>query len=426
MSSALNFSQLANHVNVLGKLDATTGLYNWPLDTLGQKIVPAGTIVIWSGAATAIPAGWVLCDGQNGTPDLRQRFVYGSGGTVAVGSIGGSASVTLTDSTLPAHVHNLSGSIATSGSHTHTVNDPGHAHSISLIPTVETYGDGQIDSSVFSGGGERNYTTRDTNSKTTGITVSGGDHSHTFSGSVGSAGQGNPLDILPPYYALCYIMKLPYSGAGSISGSSGGSPSSFSSSDFVLSSETATNGVQLRLTAADSSFDQVKLTAGTGITITRTSATEINISASLIPSGMIMIWSGTINDIPTGWELCDGANNRPDLRDKFVIGAGPKFTVGATGGDANASVISHTHSFTATTATGGTHNHDQRWGQASGDSGNYSGNNLQNFTNYAQTGVTADAGSHTHTVSGTTASTGFSGENANLPPYFALCYIIKT
>ena len=139
MSSALNFSQLANHVNVLGKLDATTGIYNWPLDTLGQKIVPAGTIVIWSGAATAIPAGWVLCDGQNGTPDLRQRFVYGSGGTVAVGSIGGSASVTLTDSTLPAHVHNLSGSIATSGSHTHTVNDPGHAHSISLIPTVETY-----------------------------------------------------------------------------------------------------------------------------------------------------------------------------------------------------------------------------------------------------------------------------------------------
>lgn len=426
MSSALNFSQLANHVNVLGKLDATSGLYNWPLDTLGQKIVPAGTIVIWSGAASAIPAGWVLCDGQNGTPDLRQRFVYGSGGTVAVGSVGGLASVTLTESTLPAHTHSLSGSIATSGAHSHTVSDPGHSHVITDVPDIRSVYDGLIDGSYKAGSNDRNYVTRNTNSASTGITVSGGDHTHLFNGSVGSVGQGDPVDILPPYYALCYIMKLAYSGAGSISGSSGGSPSSFSSSDFVLSSETATNGVQLRLTAADSSFDQVKLTAGTGITITRTSATEINISASLIPSGMIMIWSGTIVDIPTGWELCDGANGRPDLRDKFVVGAGSKYAVGATGGSANAIVISHTHSFTATTATGGTHNHNQRWGQGSGDSGNYNGNNIQSFTNYVTTGATEDAGSHTHSVSGTTASTGFSGENANLPPYFSLCYIIKT
>ncbi len=40
-------------------------------------------IVLWSGAVVDIPAGWALCDGNNGTPDLRDRFVIGAGGTWA-------------------------------------------------------------------------------------------------------------------------------------------------------------------------------------------------------------------------------------------------------------------------------------------------------------------------------------------------------
>jgi hypothetical protein len=53
---------------------------------------------------------------------------------------------------------------------------------------------------------------------------------------------------------------------------------------------------------------------------------------SLIPTGLICMWSGTIGNIPAGWALCDGAGGRPDLRDRFIIGAGDTYNVGNTGG----------------------------------------------------------------------------------------------
>ena len=56
--------------------------------------VPTGAIMMWSGASTAIPTGWVLCDGTNSTPDLRNRFVIGAGDTYAVGATGGSSTTT--------------------------------------------------------------------------------------------------------------------------------------------------------------------------------------------------------------------------------------------------------------------------------------------------------------------------------------------
>ena len=58
--------------------------------------VPAGTIALWSGAVSSIPAGWALCDGGSGTPDLRGRFVAGAGGDYAVGDTGGAATEELT------------------------------------------------------------------------------------------------------------------------------------------------------------------------------------------------------------------------------------------------------------------------------------------------------------------------------------------
>ena len=59
--------------------------------------VPAGTIAAWKGAADAVPAGWALCDGANGTPDLRGRFLVGAGGDYAVGDTGGAATEELND-----------------------------------------------------------------------------------------------------------------------------------------------------------------------------------------------------------------------------------------------------------------------------------------------------------------------------------------
>ena len=72
---------------------------------------------------------------------------------------------------------------------------------------------------------------------------------------------------------------------------------------------------------------------------------------SVIPSGVIVMWSGTTSDIPTGWVLCDGDNGTPDLTDRFVIGAGNLATPGASGGG----TIGGTESSltcSATTATG--------------------------------------------------------------------------
>lgn len=86
----------------------------------GNALVPAGTIVIWFGAA----AGWAICDGTNGKPDLRGRFVVGADGTHPLNTIGGQASVTLSVAQMPAHSHNTT--------HGHSINGPGHTHGISL------------------------------------------------------------------------------------------------------------------------------------------------------------------------------------------------------------------------------------------------------------------------------------------------------
>jgi hypothetical protein len=66
------------------------------------SLVPAGVILLWSGSIASIPSGWNLCDGTNGTPDLRNRFVVAAGDTYAVGATGGADSVTLDATKSPA------------------------------------------------------------------------------------------------------------------------------------------------------------------------------------------------------------------------------------------------------------------------------------------------------------------------------------
>src|SRR5699024_9581876 len=81
--------------------------------------LPAGMIMMWSGSTTSsIPAGWALCNGSNGTPDLRDRFIVGAGGDYGAGNTGGANSVTLTTAQIPAHNH--SASTGSNGSHNHS------------------------------------------------------------------------------------------------------------------------------------------------------------------------------------------------------------------------------------------------------------------------------------------------------------------
>jgi len=144
----------------------------------------------------------------------------------------------------------------------------------------------------------------------------------------------------------------------------------------------------------------------------------------LLPSGTIVLWSGSVAAIPTGWVLCNGSNSTPDLRNRFVVGAGSTYAVGGTGGSADAVTVSHTHTATSSVTDPG-HNHVYRGGEFTPNkftSGQNSNDGLNSgggdaYVSTATTGIT---------VSTTVASSGSSGTNANLPPYYALCYIMKT
>ena len=153
------------------------------IQTQLTNLMPSGAIILWSGATNAIPTGFVLCDGTNSTPDLRNRFVVGAGSTYAVGATGGADSVTLTSDQMPSHSHT-----ATS---TSSVSDPGHSHT---YPGTGPSGGSGVSSR------HAQPTTETTNSATTGISVS-------TSTSIGNTGGGNSHENRPPYYALCYIMK---------------------------------------------------------------------------------------------------------------------------------------------------------------------------------------------------------------------------
>jgi len=110
-------------------------------------------------------------------------------------------------------------------------------------------------------------------------------------------------------------------------------------------------------------------------------------------SGMIILWSGSIVSIPAGYVLCDGNNGSPDLRNRFVMGAGDSYAPDACGGS-----INHTHNFDA-----GNHTHAVQSGKGFGTTGeDYNSN-------------TSGTG-----VSGTT------GNESQPPPYYALAYIMKT
>ena len=147
--------------------------------------------------------------------------------------------------------------------------------------------------------------------------------------------------------------------------------------------------------------------------------------ATPIPAGGIFLWSGSIGSIPAGYVLCNGSNGTPDLRDRFIVGAGSTYAVDATGGSANAIVVSHTHTGSGTTDSLGAHTHAVTTNSVTGP-GNGGGGRFIAGDGGGGNVTTTSAGTHSHTVTITTDSAGNSGTNANLPPYYALCYIMKT
>ena len=135
-------------------------------------------------------------------------------------------------------------------------------------------------------------------------------------------------------------------------------------------------------------------------------ATTAFVFQNSVPIGAILMWSGLISAIPSGYALCDGTAGTPDLRNRMVIGAGSTYSVGSTGGSADAVVVSHTHTVT--------------------DPGHLHNNGAQPTTISVLAGpnlIPSGGTTATATTGITVNTTGESGVGKNLPPYYALAFI---
>lgn len=123
----------------------------WLIDIIFEKVLELleGTIIIWSGSIGSVPSGWALCDGNNGTPDLRDNFVIGAGGAYNPDDNGGNID------------------------HTHTFTANTHFHELEL-----------------------------------GAGISAGGNHLTITSAVAPSGESDSMSTPPPYYALAYIMKI--------------------------------------------------------------------------------------------------------------------------------------------------------------------------------------------------------------------------
>lgn len=185
----LEVADLVRVSNNLSDVTAATARTNLDVYSKSETIaaaIPSGGIIMWSGAISAIPSGWYLCDGANGTPDLRGRFVIAadadSGGNYNVGANA--------DGTIPSHSHSFSGTSSSAGGHSHVALANG-------IPTSNTGGSLTLleNDILTTANGAQNY-------GTTGTEPS---HTHSVSGTTGTNGTGTA--VIAKHYALAYIMK---------------------------------------------------------------------------------------------------------------------------------------------------------------------------------------------------------------------------
>lgn len=214
-----------------------TGALTASQTKIDRGAVPVGVILLWSGAVSAIPAGWNLCDGTNGTPNLTGRFIVhadaDAAGTYNVGDTGGAATDAITTSSNGAHTHTAEAG----GNHDHggatathalTVDElPAHDH---IVPNAQDssndvpYGSAGTALSVLGGSYATQVEEIQPNPPDatdfmayTSDTGGGTAHSHSLSASgththttdsQGAHTHTATVDTLPPYYALAYIMRI--------------------------------------------------------------------------------------------------------------------------------------------------------------------------------------------------------------------------
>ena len=174
----------------------------------------SGMIILWSGNTGNIPSGFVLCDGNNGTPNLTDRFIVGAGAAYSPGATGGNDQQTLSLSQMPSHSHTIN-------NHNHsfsasaTTGNPNTSLTGSVTRIAETYAGAGTASGIFSKTGNISSPLTPSRVDSSGAGGFSIDATHTHSGTTGNPsdrgtntqGSGSSHENRPPYYALCYIMK---------------------------------------------------------------------------------------------------------------------------------------------------------------------------------------------------------------------------
>lgn len=191
----------------------------------------------------------------------------------------------------------------------------------------------------------------------------------------------------------------------------------FAQTEYPQTVEETTTFV---LTAYDSAMDQV---VSSSVTVT----VDPPLASRLVPRGTIALWSGTAADIPPHWHLCDGTNGTRDLRDRFIMGAGPSATPPHSQGEEE----THSHVVPAierafTTAEAGSHQHKfpQSWYQRKLAGGQYS--SIDTNSDFSKNTKVQEAGAHTHAITVSTVAVDTGPNRGSVrPPWYALCYIMK-
>lgn len=264
----------------------------------------------------------------------------------------------------------------------------------------------------------------------------------TYTSSTGATANANPIELdsagrvsgttevwLTITTAYKFVLKTDADvqlwSADDISGIAGvGNPLPVSSGGTGRATATA-YAVVCGGTTATGALQSVASVGTTGQVLTSNGVGALPSMQSSFLTGMIMLWYGTVATIPTGWYLCNGSNSTPDLRNKFVIaadadsGGAAKTTVTGTatqsGGSADLVVVSHTH---VATDAGHTHGYTQT------NSNNVAFSPAANAANSGTTSGTTASG--TANITNAVPAGSVAGTNQNLPPYYALCYIMKS